>query len=81
MTITAERIARDALRLPVATRANLAARLIESLDEGTDDGVEAAWDVEIARRIEELDGGTVEPIPWETARQVIRGSLGGRRED
>lgn len=54
----------------------LEATLIESLDEGEPDpDVEAAWAVEIQRRLAQLDAGTVEGIPWEQVRQQVRDQL------
>jgi hypothetical protein len=47
--------------------------LLESRDEGTDEGVEAAWAAEIAKRIHALDSGAVTPIPWPEARRTILG--------
>lgn len=61
------------LKLPPRERADLATRLIESLDEEVDEEVAAAWDAEIAHRIRELDAGLVEPIPWSQAREMILG--------
>ena len=49
----------DAMRLPDEQRAALAATLIESLDQNVDEDVEAAWSVEIARRLREVQGGDV----------------------
>jgi putative addiction module component (TIGR02574 family) len=34
-----------------------------------DQGVQAAWDEEIKRRIEELDSGKAKTIPWEEVRE------------
>lgn len=42
-----------------ADRAALARFLIQSLDEGSDPDVAAAWDVELARRAEEIRSGRV----------------------
>lgn len=65
-----------ALQLPMAERGQLAARLIESL-EGEDDGqVEEAWSSELRRRLEEIDDGRVQMIPWSVARLQIRGQNG-----
>ena len=41
------------------------------LDEEVDEGAEAAWAEEIAKRIHELDSGAVTPIPWSEARRRI----------
>lgn len=61
-----------ALKLPAEARADLAASLIESLDDSAPDaGVEEAWAVEIERRLAEVDSGAVKPIPWHVARARI----------
>jgi putative addiction module component (TIGR02574 family) len=61
----------DAMRLPDEQRAALAAALIESLDGGVDEDAEAAWAVEIARRLREVESGHVKTIPWPQARRMI----------
>ena len=61
----------EALRLPEAERSVLAARLIDSLDTATDDQVETAWGEEIRQRLEEIDAGTVRPIPWPEVRRLL----------
>jgi putative addiction module component (TIGR02574 family) len=61
----------DAMRLPDAQRAALAAALIESLDNDVDAGAEAAWSTEIARRLREVESGQVKTIPWQKARRMI----------
>jgi putative addiction module component (TIGR02574 family) len=63
----------EALKLPPEARAALAASLLESLEEAIDEGVEAAWAAEIAKRIHELDSGAVALIPWPEARRMILG--------
>jgi putative addiction module component (TIGR02574 family) len=62
------------LSLPETDRADIAARLMESLDAAEDAGAAAAWDAEILRRIEELDRGDVRPIPWSEAREMMMGA-------
>jgi putative addiction module component (TIGR02574 family) len=74
------RVLEDALSLPEIDRAEVAARLIDSLDQAHDEDFEQAWDAEIARRIEELDIGLRTPIPWPEARRIISGNLGRRDE-
>ena len=49
----------EALKLSPEERAALATSLLDSLEEGVDEGVEAAWAVEIAKRLEDLDSGRV----------------------
>jgi len=71
MTEEVEKLLKQALGLPNEARAALAASLIESLDEEVDEDAEAAWAVEIARRIEEVGSGAVRMIPWPEARRMI----------
>jgi putative addiction module component (TIGR02574 family) len=73
MTPDASELLREALKLSPEARAALAASLLESLEEDVDEGVEAAWAEEIAKRIHELDSGAVTPIPWSEARRMILG--------
>jgi putative addiction module component (TIGR02574 family) len=68
MAASRDDILRQALALPEHDRADLIRALIESLDTEADEGVEEAWRVEIERRAQELDSGTVESIPWEVVR-------------
>lgn len=61
-----------ALKLPPEARGAIANRLLDSLqDEEFDPDVEAAWEAEVARRVDELDSGKVTTIPWSEARQQI----------
>jgi putative addiction module component (TIGR02574 family) len=70
--MTTRELLQEALRLPPEARAALAAQLIESL-EGleSDEDVEAAWSGAIRQRLDEVDSGLVDAIPWEQARQRI----------
>ena len=62
---------KEALALPTEVRAELAGSLLDSLDETVDDGVDAAWQREIARRMADLDSGKVKPIPWTEIRRRL----------
>ena len=62
---------KEAAELSDEDRAALAGLLIESLERDPDPDVEAAWAVEIQKRVAELDAGTVESIPWEQVRQRL----------
>lgn len=73
MTPDLVKLLEEALKLAPEARAALAASLLESLEEGADEGAEAAWAVEIAKRIHELDSGAVAPVPWPEARRMILG--------
>jgi len=67
---------KKALALPPEARAALAGSLLESLDdEPCDESVEAAWNEEITRRIEEIDSGKVQMIPYEEVRRRLAALL------
>ena len=70
-------VLKQAMTLPIEARAVLAGALLDSLDETVDVSVEAEWDREIARRIEEIDAGKVKPIAWAEARRQIAAALHG----
>lgn len=61
----AEKILEDALGLDDKQRARIAHALISSLDGEPEEGVEEAWDQEIARRVAEVREGKVKLIPWD----------------
>jgi putative addiction module component (TIGR02574 family) len=63
MSLTIEQIKAEAMKLPPEVRADLADWLWVSVESR--ESVQAAWDAEIARRIEELESGNVELIPGE----------------
>jgi putative addiction module component (TIGR02574 family) len=69
MTRPASRLLEEALRLSDADRAELAARLIDSLDPDAD--AEAAWGEEVQRRLDDLEQGRVRSVPWTEARRQI----------
>ena len=75
MTRETTHLLKKALTLPVAERAELASSLIESLDKAQDESVKAAWDREIARRMEELDSGKVKPVSVERARRRLSSAI------
>ena len=75
MTPTATKLLEEALQLSDRDRANLVASLIDSLDPAVDSDWEAAWSQEIARRVNELDEGSVKTVPWSAVRQKLRGRL------
>ena len=75
MNAAIQEILDTVLRLPDRDRADLAASLIESLDRPFDSDAQTAWAEEVCRRLAELDSGTVRPVPWDEARQVIAGRV------
>lgn len=68
------KVLEDALALPPKERARIAHRLLDSLDDADEDPaeVEAAWAVEIERRVAEVESGQVEPVPFDEAMDRVR---------
>jgi len=58
---------REALLLPVASRALLAEKLIESLEFDIDDTIEQLWLKQAQQRRDEIRSGSVKPISGEEA--------------
>ena len=56
-------ISAHALSLPARSRARLAARLLQSLDTPARRRVDAAWAVEVERRIDAADSGILGTEP------------------
>jgi putative addiction module component (TIGR02574 family) len=76
MTPDVSELLKKALALPPEARAALATSLFESLDEEpADQGVEAAWSEEVKRRIEDIDSGKVQMIPYEEVRRRLAALL------
>lgn len=78
MTKTAETVLADALRLDLEARAEVAAELLASLDGPTDPDAEAAWVVEIERRVAALEAGAVTLEPWVDVKRRIERDILGR---
>jgi putative addiction module component (TIGR02574 family) len=64
-----------ALELSEEERAELASSLLESLDPVREQGVQEAWNEEIARRIAELDSGQAETVSWAEVQPRISAKL------
>jgi putative addiction module component (TIGR02574 family) len=73
-----QQLLRKALALPDKDRAHLAGSLIESLEDTVDEDAEAAWQEEIARRLEEVRSGKVKTTPWNEVRQKGSSLLHGK---
>ena len=63
----------EALKLTPGERAELAQRLLASLDE--DSEIEDAWAAEIERRIADVESGAVQVIPIAEALARVRAAL------
>jgi len=75
MSLPLKQIEAEALELSPRERAQLAHRLIVSLDDDVEEDpaeVERAWEDEIRRRLEEVDAGTAELIPAEEVFAELR---------
>ena len=68
MATSTRKLYEEAMKLDPEERAALMGLLIESLDPGSEEGVEEAWLAEIERRMADLDSGSVQSITWEELR-------------
>lgn len=71
MELDSKQIMEEALKLPAKLRGNLAARLLESLDNEPDFDDDEAWEEEIERRVHEVRADPNSCVPWEEARKMI----------
>ena len=71
----AKRLLKEALALPDAERAELAAELMASFDGPPDPDVEAAWAAEIERRAAKVLSGESQGVPWDEVRERIEREL------
>jgi putative addiction module component (TIGR02574 family) len=62
---------REAAELPDSDRATLAGVMLESLDPRPTPEIKAAWSKEIARRVKEIDDGSVELLDWQDVRAEL----------
>ncbi len=80
MKATLEKLAADALSLPINDRAVLAQALIRSLDEvpPADDPMEVqlAWEQEVERRVDDIVSGRVPGIPAKDVFAKLRAKYG-----
>jgi putative addiction module component (TIGR02574 family) len=78
MTSRAQELLREALTLPVAERADVAAELLARLDDAEKENpaeVEAAWAAEIERRARRVMSGELAGVPWEDVRRRAEAEL------
>ncbi len=73
MAIAFEVLEAEALKLAAAERTRLIEHLLVSLDE--DSEIENAWAVEIEKRIEAADNGTVQLLPVADVLAQARAAL------
>ncbi len=65
----------EVLRLPEDERAELAQKILISLDVPSESEIAEDWLVEAKRRARELDEGIVQPIPAEEVRRKAQALL------
>ena len=83
MPMPLQDIEAEALQLPLDERGRLAGRLLESLEpepQDTPENIARGWDEEIARRIDDIDAGRAETIPYEQVRAELRALIEARRD-
>jgi putative addiction module component (TIGR02574 family) len=78
--MSAEKLKKEALALPLNERAALAKDLLLSLDESAEAGAEEAWAEEIGRRAQAVADGTATLVDWADAEKRITARLKARRE-
>lgn len=76
MTAAAARIAEEALALPVEDRADLADRLVQSLDVEGGHVWRDQWEEEALKRLEEVRTGAVRLVPGRAAMDKVRRKFG-----
>jgi hypothetical protein len=75
MNRSAQEILEDARQLPLAEVSWLIDSLLQEGHGEPAAEIEAAWDGEIKRRLDEIDSGTVELIPGDLIRAEMIASL------
>lgn len=72
MSMTLEQLASEAMSLTSAERAQLAERLVESLDPSQVRQVQELWIEESLKRRDDVRNGRVQTIPGEEALATVR---------
>ncbi|WP_224372816.1 addiction module protein [Hyalangium versicolor] len=71
---TKDELLSDVLKLPVQERAELAHKLLLSL-EAEEVGGESAWEEELDRRAREVIDGAVKTVPWSEVEARVSARL------
>ncbi len=74
-TMNIKQIESEALGLSESDRAELAQKLILSLDATSQEDLDEAWLLKAKHRAQELDDGIVQPIPAEEVRRKAQALL------
>ena len=70
-----ESIEQTVLQLPVQQRAELARKLLQSLDDQNQDEIAQSWNAVATRRAAELDSGRADVVPAEEVNRAARALL------
>ena len=76
MSLTIDQITTEAMQLSVSSRAELAEKLVRSLDFSEDDDLQRIWATEAIRRRDDVRSGRVKTIPGEQVLAEVRQMLG-----
>ncbi len=68
-------LSQQAQTLTLPDRARLAELLLDSIHPASNTGAEAAWDVELERRMDEIDRGVAKLIPAEEVFAQVRRAI------
>lgn len=72
-----QQIEDEALHLSAEDRAELAQKLLSSLDAPGIEEIEQSWLLEAKHRAEQIDSGAVQPVPMEEVTKKARDLLTG----
>jgi putative addiction module component (TIGR02574 family) len=73
-----DKLLAEVLELPLQDRADVAARILESLDGAGETDVDDAWVRELERRAQLVDSGDVVTSDWSVLRRRIERDVFGR---
>jgi putative addiction module component (TIGR02574 family) len=76
MPLTLDQITEEAIKLPPASRALLADKLVQSLESEEEGEIQQLWSSEAIRRRDEIRSGQVQPIPGEQVIDEVRRLVG-----
>ena len=76
MPLTLDQITEEAIKLPPESRAQLADKLVESLESEDTGEIQQLWSAEAIRRRDEIRSGQVQPIPGEQVIEEVRRLVG-----
>ena len=76
MAAAFENVAEQALSLSAAERLRLANELLQSVEPQMSEEIEQAWEVEIQRRISQIDSGDANGRTWEEIKRDFNSRYG-----